>query len=348
MLVERFPQNPLITPADVPPSRPDYEVVGAFNAGATIYNGQVILLLRVAERPVDKPADEQVAPILNPETGQIEYFRKKDADPDVEIPDSRSFYYKGSMYLTSISHLRIARSDDGVNFTVDPAPAVFPETDYETFGLEDPRITKIGEIYYIVYKVVSENGICTGLLKTLDFVEFERMGIIFCPENIDVVLFPEKIGGKFFALTRPVPMHLGPRGIWLASSDDAVQWGNHKPLILPREGLFDGGKTGGSCVPIRTEKGWLEIYHGSDETDKYSLAGALLDLNDPSKVIARSKRPLMSPEAEYEVKGFYGNVVFACGAITRDDGTVTIYYGASDEFTAAANTTIDKIISTME
>jgi predicted GH43/DUF377 family glycosyl hydrolase len=206
----------------------------------------------------------------------------------------------------------------------------------------------VGDDFFITYKVVSEFGIGTGLLRTRDFKKFDRHGIIFCPENIDVVLFPEKIGGKYYALTRPVPMYIGPRAIWIANSEDSIMWGHHRPLIMPREDEFDGGKVGGSCVPIKTDKGWLEIYHGSDKNDRYSLAAVLLDLDDPSKVIARAKEPLMQPEAEYETCGFYSNVVFSCGAVADDDGKVTIYYGASDESTAAATTTIDKIMSTME
>lgn len=348
MLVERFAENPLITPADVTPSRPDYEVIGTFNAGATVYNDQILLLLRVAERPADKADDEQLAPIFNPKTGKTDSLRIKLDDPDYEPMDSRVFHYKKKLYLTSISHLRIARSTDGINFTVDTAPAVLPETNYETFGIEDPRITKIGDTFYIVYKLVSDLGVATGLMTTSDFRDFKKHGMIFCPENIDCVLYPEKINGLYYALTRPVPSLVGPRGIWIASSPDIIHWGNHAPLIMPRPGQFDGAKTGGSCVPIKTEKGWIEIYHGSDENDKYSLAIALLELNDPSKVIARAKQPLMHPEADYEVKGFYGNVVFSCGAITKEDGTVIIYYGASDELTAAAKTTIDKLLSTLK
>ena len=100
-------------------------------------------------------------------------------------------------------------------------------------------------------------------------------------------------------------------------------------------------------MPIRTDEGWLEIYHGSDVDDKYSLAAVLLDLEDPTKVIARAKRPLMEPEAPYEITGFYGNVVFSCGAV-ENDGEVLIYYGASDEYTAVAKTSISKIISTLK
>jgi predicted GH43/DUF377 family glycosyl hydrolase len=346
MLVERCEKNPIIRPCDVPPSRDDYEVVGAFNPGATIFKDEILLLLRVAERPKDKAPDEQVAPILNPETGEIEHFRMKNSDPRItDIPDSRSFFVNGEMMLTSISHLRIARSKDGVNFTIDPAPAVFPKMSYETYGLEDPRITKIDALYYITYKVVSDKGICTGLLTTEDFSQFNRHGIIFCPENIDVVMFPEKIGGTYWALTRPVPRYIGPRGVWIASSPDAIHWGRHQPLILPQEGTFHDGKTGGSCVPIKTDKGWLEIYHGSDTNDKYTLAAALLDLNDPSQVVARAKLPLMEPAAPYELEGFYGNVVFSCGAIEKDNA-VLIYYGASDEYTAVAKTTVSRILST--
>ncbi len=347
MLVERFPENPIIRPADVPPSRDDYEVVGAFNPAATVFGDEVLLLLRVAERPKDKQPDEQVAPILNPETGEIEHFRVKNDDPNItDIPDSRSFYFKDEMYLTSISHLRIARSDDGIHFSVDPKPAVFPEHSYETFGLEDPRITKIDAIYYITYKTVSRNGICTGLITTKDFRSFEKHGIIFCPENIDVVMFPEKINGKYWALTRPVPRYIGPRGIWIASSPDAIHWGQHQPLLLPLEGTFHDGKTGASCVPIKTSQGWLEIYHGSDSHDRYSLAAVLLDLKNPTQVLARANVPLMEPELSYEVEGFYGNVVFACGAVEKGD-SVIIYYGASDEYTAGAKTTISKIMSTL-
>lgn len=346
MLVERFDENPLIGPEDVVPSRGDYEVVGAFNPGAVVYGDEVLLLLRVAERPKDKAEDEQVAPILNPETGEIELFRVKNDDPGItDIPDSRSFYFKDEMYLTSISHLRLARSKDGIHFTVDERPAVLPEYDYETFGLEDPRITPIDNMFYITYKVVSANGICTGLLTTNDFMRFEKHGIIFCPENLDVVLFPEKIDGKFWALTRPVPRYIGPRGIWIASSPDCIHWGRHQPLLLPLEGTFHDGKTGASCVPIKTSHGWLEIYHGSDIHDRYSLAAVLLDIQDPRKVVARANMPLMEPEFPYELQGFYGNVVFSCGAVQKGD-SIVIYYGASDEFTAGAKTTISKILST--
>jgi len=348
MYVKRFAENPLIVPGDVPPSRPDYEVVGSFNAGAIIYKDEILLLLRVAERPRDKADGEELAPILNPATGQIEELRIKHGKPGLDIIDSRIFSYKDRTYLTSISHLRLARSGNGRDFTIEPAPAVFPREEYETFGLEDPRITQIGEDFFITYKVVSPDGICTALLKTGDFRNYERLGIIFCPENIDVVLFPEKIDGRFFALTRPVPKHIGLPSIWLASSPDLIHWGCHKSLLLPRAGRFDGGKVGASCVPIRADQGWLEIYHGADEQGRYSLAAVLLDSDNPSRILARSFEPLMEPKADYELAGFYGNVVFSCGAVLDSADTVTIYYGAADAVTAGATIKLQSILNHLE
>ncbi len=178
MLVERFAENPLIAPADVTPSRPDYEVLGTFNAGATVYNDQILLLLRVAERPADKADDEQLAPIFDPKTGKTNSLRIKLDDPDYEPIDSRVFYYKKKLYLTSISHLRIARSIDGVNFTVDTAPAVLPETDYETFGIEDPRMTTIGGVvfrYLDRLPKVGDRVVVEGLVATVLEMDGHRM-----------------------------------------------------------------------------------------------------------------------------------------------------------------------------
>jgi beta-1,2-mannobiose phosphorylase / 1,2-beta-oligomannan phosphorylase len=342
MTVERFKNNPIIRPADVKPARDDFEVVGAFNPGATVYNNETLLLLRVAERPKDKSENELVAPILKPDTGQIQLMRIPADDPEVEVPDARVFHYKNQTFLTSISHLRIARSTDGINFTVDQKPWVLPENAYETYGLEDPRITYIDGKYMITYKMVSDKGIATGLLETQDFKTYQRRGMIFCPENIDVVLFPRKINGMYYALTRPVVHNIGQLCIWIACSPDMIHWGGHQCLIEPRAGSYDNGRVGGSCVPIETENGWLEIYHAADKANRYCLAACLLDRENPAKVLAYSSEPIMQPEADYELNGFFGNVVFSCGA-TVENGQITIYYGASDCVTAGCRLDIDTI-----
>ena len=348
MIVRRFKENPLITPKDIKPCIEGYEVIGAFNAGAVKYQDKTLLLMRVAERPLKIPNNKAIAPVFNPQTGIIDEIQFDKNSPDINVSDPRVIETKHQTYLSSISYLRIATSENGRDFKIQNTPAIWPGNKYETFGLEDPRITKIDKEYYITYKSVSELGICTSLIKTNDFENFHRMGIIFCPENLDVAIFPEKINGKFYALTRPVPRHIGPIAIWLASSTDLKNWEAHRALITPRPGHYDSPRVGASCVPIKTPKGWLEIYHGADFEHRYCVAAALLDLNDPSKVLAYTKEPIMQPMAEYELHGFFGNVVFPCGAICNEDGIITIYYGASDESTAAAQTSVDEILSIME
>lgn len=348
MLIERFDENPLIVPADIGPTRQDFEVVCAFNPGVARYNDETVLLLRVAQRPSDKRPDEEVAPIYNIQTGDIDLLRVSHSDPAFEQIDSRIFRYKGQMYLTSISHLQLARSKDGKNFQIDTGPTIFPAGAYETYGLEDARITQIQDEYLITCKAVSANGICTALFKTSDFKNFQRFGIIFFPEATNVVIFPEKIDGLFYAFIRPIPFHMGPLAIWTVSSPDLLHWGRCKISVCPRANMFDSKRVGASCVPIRTEHGWLEIYHGANAENRYALAAVLLDLTDPSKEIARSSRPILQPEAEYEKSGFFADVVFSGGAIAQPDGKITIYYGAADTSTAGAQTSINEILSTLE
>lgn len=344
----RFDDNPLITPADVKPSRPDFEVVCVFNAGAIHLGGEILLLLRVAERPRPQPG-ELLAPMLCPDDPSkgLEVLRVRSGSPDVEEIDSRVFKYQGSTYLTSISHLRPARSKDGRNFTVADNPAVFPACREEEFGIEDPRITRIGDRFYINYSAISRMGISTGLAVTRDFVTYERMGIIFVPDNRDVTVFPEKIGGLYVCYHRPVSGMFGRADMWLATSPDLLRWGDHKYVAGTRPGMWDCRRIGGGAVPFRTSKGWLEIYHGVDDTQRYCLGAMLADGERPERIIARSPAPVLSPEAPYEREGFFGNVVFTCGAVAEPDGRVIVYYGAADWCVAAAETTIDELLASV-
>ena len=344
MKVCRYPENPLITPGDVPPSRPDFEVMCVFNAGVTRYKDEVILLLRIAERAI---CDRDVCrvPVLNCDGGvpYIEICELDKADSRCDFSDPRVVYTPEQIYLTTISHLRIARSRDGRRFTVDPEPTIFPDRPSETYGLEDPRITEIEGAYYIAYKSVSPRGICASLAVTKDFEHFEKKGIIFCPENLDICIFPEKIGGRYAALHRPVPKYFGEPNVWIAYSPDLISWGDHRFVMGIQPGSWDSGRIGGGTVPIRTERGWLEIYHGATPDDRYSLGAALLDLEEPHKVIARGREPILAPEAPYETSGLMPNVVFTCGA-TADGDRLSIYYGAADTVMAGADVSIREIL----
>jgi predicted GH43/DUF377 family glycosyl hydrolase len=171
--------------------------------------------------------------------------------------------------------------------------------------------------------------------------------MIFPPHNKDCALFQEKIGDKYFAFHRPSSPELGGNYIWLAQSPDRLHWGNHKCIATTRPGKWDSARVGAGAAPIKTEKGWLEIYHGANEEHRYCLGALLLDLNDPSKVIARSEEPIMEPIADYEKTGFFGNVVFTNGHYMKDEDTLVMFYGASDEVICSAELSIKEILSTL-
>lgn len=347
MKVERFPENPLVTPADVPPSRPDFDVICAFNAGVARYKDEVILLLRVAEMATSDERTLRV-PILKcgVDNVGIEVLEFRRDDPLVDFSDPRAIRLQEDVLLTSISHLRIARSKDGRHFTVDPTPALFPDRPSEVYGIEDPRVTQIEDTYYIAYKNVADTGIGVSLAVTRDFVHFEKKGIIFCPENLDVCIFPEKIGGRYAALTRPVPRYLGQPNIWIAYSPDLISWGDHRYVMGVEPNTWAGKRIGAGAVPIKTDRGWLEIYHGATERNVYALGAVLLDLEQPHKVIARSRDPLLVPEAIYEMGGFMPDVVFTCGALAYGD-RLDVYYGAADEVMAGAEMSITEILDSL-
>jgi len=347
MNVFRSPHNPVIGPEDVKPSAGGFEVIGVFNAGVTHLEDEIILLLRVAERPINTNPDVVQAAVydLAAERPVIIEFPKD--DPEIDFSDPRLIIKTGRTYLTSISHLRLARSKDGVDFEIDDVPTIYPANNYETFGLEDPRISLIDDMYYISYVAVSPLGVTTCLISTKDFISFRRHGVIFCPENKDAVLFPGKIDGKFYALHRPVSALFNKQDIWIAESPDLHCWGNHRCLMGPRPGHWDEAKIGAGAAPFKTGLGWLEIYHGVDRNNRYCLGAVLLDSSEPWKVVARANKPILEPQAVYECDGFFGNVVFSCGLLCEGD-KVRIYYGAADTVICCAELSLKEILETLD
>jgi beta-1,4-mannooligosaccharide/beta-1,4-mannosyl-N-acetylglucosamine phosphorylase len=247
--------------------------------------------------------------------------------------------------------LWIARSKDGINFKVDPEPVNWPESDssHPECCVYDPRITKIDDEYIIMYASSGKYGVRVGIVKTKDFVIFERVAIASEQGNRNAVLFPEKINGQYVRLDRPMGDPLNdPASIWISYSDDLVHWGNSKPLLETRFALWDYQKVGAGAVPIKTKEGWLEIYHGVSDNCSgfiYRLGVCLLDLKDPSIVIARGEEPVLWPEHNYEVCGNVNNVVFTANAILEPDDTVKIYYGAADTCIGMAEAKLDDLIA---
>ncbi len=391
-LGERLPQNPLLTARDVAPSLPTLEVVSVFNAAVAKVGDEVILLMRVAERPRTdiEPGPDAVTldldaphPILQP---LPQRYRKEDlvgmafldarehpprvvvayipaSLPGLDLRDPRSIRYRNNSgvlrlmnegyidFLAQMSHLRVARSRDGVHFTVDPEPAIKPENEMEEYGVEDPRTTFIDGRWWITYVSVSRWGITTSLASTTDFRTFERDSIIFLPDHKDVVIFPDKVRGryKYAALTRPMPQSFSRIfGIWIAFSDDLRHWGGHEPLCLPRWEYWDEMRTGASTVPFRVEEGWLELYHGVDRNTRYAMGALLLDGDDPRRVLARSAQPILEPTEPYERMGLFNETIFSCGHLDLGGGRIRMYYGAADSVVAAADFDVTDIVRSLE
>jgi predicted GH43/DUF377 family glycosyl hydrolase len=252
--------------------------------------------------------------------------------------------FVGRYILLFRSHLQngrsiigIARSDDGYKFLVDSKPFMVPSTEgdfsrFEEYGVEDPRICEIDNVYYITYSAYSRFGVRIALARTHDFKSVERMSVISEPDMRNVVMFPETFNGRYARLDRP-HSEINPWSIWLSWSPDLVHWGESEPVINPVAYHWDQMKIGPGATPIKTSDGWLNLYHGVFPTMDgcvYRLGVALHDIADPANVLGVADDWIVSPEDSWELTGYVHNVVFSCGAVADDDGTLKIYWGAAD------------------
>ena len=246
--------------------------------------------------------------------------------------------------------MRMAWSDDGIHFDVLPEPILVPaEEPFLTFeeAIYDPRITKIGDVYYICYAAENRYGCQVSVSKTADFKTFEKVAIASEPTNRNMVLFPEKINGLYVRLDRP--FQPGGQGhIWMCDSPDLIHWGNPKCIMESRRFAWDQGKIGPGAPPIKTDEGWLVIYHGTTPRCNgliYKAGVALLDLDEPWKVIARGKEYLMAPSEPYERIGDVPNVVFITSAIPNfETDEMRMYYGGADTCFCMATARISDLI----
>lgn len=250
-----------------------------------------------------------------------------------------------------VSRFGYAASENGLDVVQRDDEPIYQSIgdELEKLGVEDPRTTLIGDTYYITYTGASLYPCCearpslsksvpwrcrVGLLSTKDFRSFKKHGCILPDmDNKDVVLFPEKIDGKYVMLHRTFP------NMWMAYSEDLINWHDHKLLMRVQPGAWDCDRLGAGAPPIKTEYGWLNFYHGVDHARNYRLGALLLDLDDPSKVIGRSAEPILSPDENYEKVGLVPNVVFTCGAVEMNDQYL-VYYGGADKVVGIA--TMDK------
>jgi predicted GH43/DUF377 family glycosyl hydrolase len=259
---------------------------------------------------------------------------------------------------TGLSHLCVARSANGIDgWRIEPTPSLLPSPHThpeEMWGIEDPRATWLEDLgrWVIAYTAYSEAGPLVSLALTDDFRDFQRLGPVMPPEDKDAALFPVKFGGRYAMLHRPVSAFPGvQKHIWISFSPDLLHWGDHRVVIPARRGSWwDANKVGLSPPPMATPKGWLILYHGVRDTAAgclYRLGLALLDGEDPTRVIRRSDQWIFGPREPYETVGDVGNVVFPCGWILLGD-ELRCYYGAADSCIAVASAKLDDVMTFIE
>lgn len=266
--------------------------------------------------------------------------------------------YNGKYIMLFRSHLQngrsiigIAESDNGYDFMVRPEPFLTPSNDsvfgeYEEYGVEDVRISNVDDEFLLTYSAYSRHGVRIGLARTKDFQTVERISLITQSDLRNVVIFPEKINGKYVRLDRP-HSEISKWSIWISYSPDLVHWGDSKVIIKPETYHWDEMKIGPGATPIKTDKGWLNIYHGVFETMSgvvYRLGVALHDLKDPSIVIGVADDWILQPEDKWEITGYVPNVVFTCGAVDEEDGSVKIYWGGADSVMCVGTANINELV----
>lgn len=251
--------------------------------------------------------------------------------------------------LSGKRSVHLARPTEAGLFKVDTKPFLQPSSEspykqHESGGVLDPRVTFLDDTYYIVYCALGRHGYRLALAKTDDFEKVQRMGLISEPDTKAGMLFPEKINGRYARLERP--SH--GSGIWVTYSDDLIYWGDSQLVITPRSGFWDDSRIGPGAVPMKIDTGWLLIYYGAKNTSAgpiYRIGAAILDHDEPTKVIGRSGVPILSPRERYERLGDVPNLVFTTGAIIDSDRQLHIFYGASDSCICMAAASVEEIVA---
>ncbi len=350
----------LLTSNNFKPSFQEWKIDGVLNPAAIrLQNKKIMLYVRVAESYVhyDSTKPFQLPIIVSKDNyGTI---NEEIRESEIESRDRNVIYLKsGVCRLTNISHFRkVILKKDGLKIeSINQSPVFTGIPGDEEYGVEDPRIVKINENYLMTYVSISKkNGISTSLATSTDLNKWKRKGIIFSEQNKDCVLFSEKINGKYVALHRPETLfEFSKPGIWISYSPNLVYWGKEQSIIKPRINSWESERIGSGAPPIKTDKGWLLIYHGvifKKKNTTYSVGAALLDLKKPEKIIARSPqdKPLMKPKYPYERKGYVNNVIFPTGAVMDlNKKDLLIYSGGADSVVSVQKISIKNILKSME
>ncbi len=249
-----------------------------------------------------------------------------------------------------IPHIYLGMSNDALHWEFDEEKITFTDKNGESFMpiyAYDPRLVKVDDTYYIMW-CQDAFGPTIGIAATKDFKTFTRLENPFLPYNRNAVLFPRKINDRFVMLSRPCDNgHTAFGDIFLSESKDMEYWGRHRHVMGRSGNWWESLKIGGGAAPIETDKGWLMFYHGVVNTCNgyvYSIGAAILDINEPSRVLHRCSNYILTPEEWYEERGFVPNVCFPCATLTDNEtGRIAIYYGCADSYVGVAFTTVQEI-----
>lgn len=290
-------------------------------------------LKRLSSKPIlmpDKRHEWEKASVFNAaaiyKDGLIHMFYRASDNQFILNSDKPKQNHK---FVSSIGH---AVSSNGIDFKRFEHPAVTGQNAQEAWGVEDPRLTEIDGIYYMIYTAFGGRDwmdFRISLVYSKDLKKWEGHRILLDETNKDAALLPDKIDGEFVMFHRREP------DIWLAYSKDLKTFTNHKKIMSTVSGTWQSKKVGIAGPPIRVKDHYIMIYHAVDENNVYRLGIAFLDLKDPSKVIMRQEEPILQPELEWEKDGLVKNVVFSCGAVDIN-GKIYVYYGGGDHYIGAA------------
>ena len=332
------PKTLLLTPSDVSSTDERLEVIGVFNPAAiSVSDDEIFLLARVVQAV--RQTEPDVLQLPRWVDGQIEIDSFAISSFAYLDPRVIQLHQSGLRRLAFTSHFQTFKIENidlpASEWSIKPDIKILPDGELEAYGIEDPRITKLGDEFYTTYVAVSEHGVSTCILSSKELQNFERLGIAFVPENKDVVIFPEKINNNFYALHRPTPAQpFAPPSIWISSSPDLIHWGCHKPF-LQGSAAWENGRIGGGAVPLRVGKYWLIVYHGSRKSSaagkvgRYVATVALAAAEGEPRLLSLSNQPLFEPDQSWETDGFVSEVVFPT-AIVQVGDLLNIFYGAAD------------------
>ena len=326
LFLKRCAENPILSAKDIP-----YEATLIFNAGVAKYQGKYVMAFRN-----DSGSGERK---------WRDFYEGRSSD--------------APRLKTSIG---IAVSDDGIRWTPGPKPAFVLE-DEEILRAYDPRLSVIDGRLAMCFAVDTRHGLRGGIARTEDLEKFEILSLS-TPDNRNMVLFPERKDGKYLRLERPFPVYGRGGGeqfdIWFSDSPDLRYWGNSQLVLGAEHVPFANAKIGPAAPPVKTPHGWLTTFHAvqivEEEIDawhpdwhkRYTAGLMLLDLENPSRVIAMGRVPLIVPETPYERHGFRGDVIFPGGMILEDSGEVKIYYGAADTVECLATADVADLLTFCE